>query len=116
MRFAAPVPQKLINYLLKNKGKLVPEVSQQWERNGFRTTGNWEEVFGKGKTCDELFMAWNYAAYVSKVAEAGKKQYAIPMYANAWLDQGNDPKPGDYPKRWAIGPCDGHLESERAFC
>ncbi len=42
-------------------------------------------------------MAWNYAGYVNKVAEAGKKEYPIPMYANAWLDQGTDPHPGDYP-------------------
>lgn len=41
-------------------------------------------------------MAWNYAGYVNKVAEAGKKEYPIPMYANAWLNDDNA-KPGDYP-------------------
>jgi beta-galactosidase GanA len=95
--FAAPVPKELINYLVKNKDSLVPEVKKQWEQNGFKTSGNWETVFGQGKNCDEVFMAWNYAGYVNKVAEAGKKEYPIPMYANAWLDQGTDPKPGDYP-------------------
>jgi hypothetical protein len=34
---------------------------------------------------------------VGKVAEAGKAQYPIPMYANCWLDQPGTPKPGDYP-------------------
>ena len=30
-------------------------------------------------------MAWNYARYVGRVAEAGKAEYPIPMYANTWL-------------------------------
>jgi hypothetical protein len=31
------------------------------------------------------------------VAEAGKKEYNIPMYVNAWLQQPNHPWPGVYP-------------------
>ena len=46
---------------------------------------------------DEIFMAWNYARYVGKVAQAGKAQYPIPMYTNCWLDQPGTPNPGDYP-------------------
>ena len=95
--FEAPVPKQLINYLLTNKVNLVPEISNLWAANGNKTSGSWEAIFGKGKACDEIFMAWYYAAYVSKVAETGKKEYPIPMYANAWLNQGVDPKPGDYP-------------------
>jgi beta-galactosidase GanA len=95
--YASVVPKELIDYLVKNKDNLVPEVKMQWEQNGAKTSGSWETVFGKGKNCDELFMAWNYSGYVNKVAAAGKKEYPIPMYANAWLDQGVDPKPGDYP-------------------
>jgi len=95
--FTGEVPKQLIAYLENNRDKLVPEVRKQWEDNGFKTSGNWEAVFGKGKESEEIFMAWNYAGYVSNVAEAGKKEYPIPMYANAWLDQGADPKPGDYP-------------------
>ena len=95
--FAAPVPKELINYLIKNKNSLVPEVKKQWEDNGFKTSGSWVDIFGKNVNTDMMFMAWNYAGYVNKVAEAGKKEYPIPMYANAWLDQGDNPKPGDYP-------------------
>jgi len=29
-------------------------------------------------------MAWNYARYVNTVVEAGKKEYDLPMYVNAW--------------------------------
>ena len=30
-------------------------------------------------------MAWNYARYIGQVAAAGKAEYNIPMYVNAWL-------------------------------
>jgi hypothetical protein len=95
--FSAPVPNELIDYLVKNKEGLVPEIKLQWGKSGFKTSGNWEEIFGKGAYCDEIFMAWNYSCYINKVAEAGKKEYPIPMYANAWLDQEGCPIPGWYP-------------------
>jgi hypothetical protein len=46
---------------------------------------------------DEIFMAWNYARYVNHVAEAGKAEYNIPMYVNAWLQQRDHAWPGTYP-------------------
>jgi beta-galactosidase GanA len=95
--FEAAVPKALINYLIKHKESLVREMKKQWAQNGFKTTGNWEDVFGKGTNTDEIFMAWNYAGYVNRVASAGKKEYPIPMYANAWLNQNDESKPGDYP-------------------
>jgi beta-galactosidase GanA len=94
--FETAVPQELINYLVKNKASLVPEVNKQWAQNGYKTAGNWEAVFGKSTYTDEIFMAWNYAGYVNAVAAAGKNEYPIPMYANAWLDD-EISKPGDYP-------------------
>jgi hypothetical protein len=43
-------------------------------------------------------MAWNYARYVGRVAEAGKAEYPIPMYANAWLyGAGRPNRPGGTP-------------------
>src|SRR5450432_347388 len=95
--FAETVPKELINYLVKNKTVLVPEIKERWESNGSKTSGNWEDVFGKGDATDEIFMAFNYARYVSIVIAAGKKEYPIPMYTNAWLNQGENPKPGNYP-------------------
>ena len=63
--FVAKVPKELIEYLVKNKEDLVPELKELWGRNGFKTSGSWEEVFGKGEQCDEIFMAWHYARYVN---------------------------------------------------
>ncbi len=95
--FGAQVPKELVEYLVTNKEKLVPELKERWGKSGFKTSGNWEEMFGAGEQTDEIFMAWNYARYVNTVAAAGKKEYPIPMYANAWLDQECCPKPGSYP-------------------
>jgi len=95
--FTAPVPKELIEYLVKNKNELVPVLHDIWARYNFKTSGNWEDVFGKGEQTDEIFMAWNYARYVNKVTMAGKKEYPIPMYANAWLNQECCSTPGTYP-------------------
>jgi hypothetical protein len=92
-----PVPADLMNYLQKNKANLVSEVAQVWGRNGSRTSGTWPEVFGTDAYADEVFMAWHVGRYIGKVAEAGKAELAIPMYANAWLVQNEGQLPGGYP-------------------
>ena len=79
------VPKELMDYLQQHKDTLIPEFRQVWATNGFKTTGTWEEVFGKGDGKDGIFMAWNYARYIGRVAEAGKAEYNIPMYVNAAL-------------------------------
>ena len=101
--FSGAVPKELTDYLSKNKVALVPEIKERWEKNGAKVSGSWEEIFGKSLSTDEIFMAWNYARYINKVIEAGKKEYPVPMYTNAWLNQGDDPKPGNYPSG---GPLD----------
>ena len=81
--FAGPVPKELMDYLQQHKDTLIPEFRQVWEAAGFKTSGTWEEVFGKGAATDEIFMAWSFARYVGRVVEAGKAEYPIPMYVNA---------------------------------
>lgn len=55
------------------------------------------QKFERGPRGDEQFMAYHYARYIDRVAEAGKKEYALPMYVNAWIVQPEDKLPGDYP-------------------
>jgi len=123
--FDGPVPKELMDYLQQRKHTLAPELLDVWKAAGFKTSGTWEQVFGKGRpanieipvrvdsppykpadldsfrqvrwAADEIFMAWNYARYVNAVVEAGKKEYNIPMYVNQWLQQPNYPWPGVYP-------------------
>lgn len=94
--FSQPVPPKLLNALAKNRDSLYPDLRKRWESTSFRNSGTWEQIFGSGPETDEIFMAWNYANYVGHVAEAGKAEYAIPMFVNAWLSQ-PDRKPGGWP-------------------
>jgi len=95
--FTAAVPNDLINYLRKHIASLLPELSKVVGNNINKTLGNWEGIFGKSTATDELFMAWSYAQYINQVVEAGKKEYPLPMFVNAWIVQPQDKKPGDYP-------------------
>lgn len=108
--YHGPVPDKLMQYMVENKSNLFPELLKVWSENGNKTSGTWEEVFGKSKLkvgqedwkfysfyTEELFMAWNYASFIGKVAAAGKEVYPLPMYANAWLKQPFTYLPGKYP-------------------
>ena len=70
--FNQPVPEQLLNYLQKNKDNLVPELKSLWEKNGYKTFGNWEEIFGKGLSTDEIFMAWYYAGLQMKLPKREK--------------------------------------------
>ncbi len=95
-KFRENVPDDLIDYLVKNKTKLNPEFRTIWEKNGFKTSGNWEEIFGKGLHTDEIFMAYYFTRYTDMICEAGKKEYALPAYVNAALNRPGR-KPGEYP-------------------
>lgn len=97
--FASQVPDVLIQYMVKNKNTLEIELKTAWEKNGSKTKGTWSEVFGIGDDADLFFMAWNYSRYVNTIAEAGKKEYNLPMFANCWMPQPrpNPGKPGNYP-------------------
>jgi Domain of unknown function (DUF5597)/Glycosyl hydrolases family 35 len=95
--FSSPVPQELMDYLVKNRETLLPELTGVWSAGGFKTSGTWGDVFGKEVKADEYFMAWNYAQYINECARAGKEAYQIPMFVNAWIVQPQDKVPGDYP-------------------
>lgn len=94
--FTQPVPAQLINYLQKNRDSLLPETREIWGRNGFKTEGGWDDIFGKSVYTDELFTAWYFGVYVNAITKAGKAVYNLPMYLNAALNRPNV-KPGAYP-------------------
>ena len=82
---AGQVPKELMDYLQQHKETLIPLFRQAWQAAGFKTSGTWEEVFGKGSAMEGIFMAWYYARYIGHVVEAGKAEYPLPMYVNAAL-------------------------------
>ena len=124
--YNGPVPKELLSYIEKNRENLVPELKDALKVNGSKLSGTWAEVFGPGKPSglvmpvrnlvppmtqkeqdealvtypfysDEVFMAWYYATYINYVVEAGKAEYPIPMFVNAWLKQREHSWPGTYP-------------------
>lgn len=94
-RFNGPVPSELMGYLQEHKDSLIPELHELWEASDFAASGTWAEVFGDG--ADEVFMAWHIGSYLEKVTQSGQAEYPLPMFANAWLVQHDEQKPGEYP-------------------
>jgi len=94
--FKKEVPAELLKYMQQNKENLVPEFLEIWKTNGYKTSGNWEEIFGKGSQTEEIFMAWFFSKFTNKVAEAGKNIYPLPMFVNTALNAPGK-KPGEYP-------------------
>jgi beta-galactosidase GanA len=108
--FTQQVPAELMAYFQKNKDSLTEELRQAWSDAGMKTSGTWEEVFGRSLQTDEIFMAWYFAKYTNYVAEAGKKEYPLPMCVNAALIRPNY-KPGQYP---SAGPLPHLMDVWRA--
>lgn len=95
--FKENVPQALMRWLTEHQETLLPETWAAWEQKGRRTSGTWEEVFGPEDRAEEVFMAWNYASYMDRITAAGKAEYNIPVFVNAWIVQPEDTRPGNYP-------------------
>lgn len=94
--FSGNVPEELLDQLQEHRDELGAEIVSRWASSGFAVSGTWEEVFGAGPETDELFMAWSYARYIDKVTAAGKFEYDLPMFVNAWLSVAHQ-KPGTWP-------------------
>ena len=94
--FHAPVPEEFVSYLQKNKKRLHPQMLKKWESQGYKTAGNWQEMFGSDIYTDEIFMAYHYAKYVERMAQTARSIYNVPLYVNAAMNS-RGRKPGEYP-------------------
>jgi len=98
--FAGRSPNELLDYLQRAQGHAHPGVSPGVGGGRFQDLRTWEEVFGKSPVTDGIFMAWQYARYIGRVAEAGKAEYPLPMFVNAALygiGRGPNPPSGAAP-------------------
>jgi hypothetical protein len=93
--FEAQVPKTPMSFLEKHRMTLAPQISAAWEAAGAKSSGTWQEIFGKAPLTGDIFMAWQYATYIEHLAAAGKAEYSLPMYANAALIRPNY-EPGQY--------------------
>lgn len=71
-------------------GKSIPGALAE----AYSRQGTWSEAFGED--APEYFMAWHYASAVERIIQVGKKEYPLPMFVNAWLEQ-HPACPGRYP-------------------
>ncbi|PYY11346.1 MAG: hypothetical protein DMG61_19360 [Acidobacteria bacterium] len=55
--------------------------------------GTWTQIFGS--EADEIFQVYHQARYINEIAAAGKAEFAIPLYINAWLTY----PPAELPER-----------------
>ena len=60
----------------------------------YQVSGTWVQAFGED--APERFMVYFYAKAVEQIAAAGKAEYSLPLYVNAWLEQ-YPWTPGTYP-------------------
>ncbi|MGC5221749.1 DUF5597 domain-containing protein [Micromonospora sp. DT81.3] len=80
-KWADPVPAAVLDALGRlDEGRLLGAV----RRTGTARDSNWEGVFSE--EADEAFMAAAYASYIDEVARAGRAEFDIPLYVNAWVD------------------------------
>lgn len=94
--FRSAVPKRLTGYLAENRGSLHPDLRARWEANGARTSGTWEQLFGPDDYGQEIFMAYHYALYVGKMADAARRHTSMPLYVNAAMNS-RGRRPGQYP-------------------
>lgn len=94
--FNTAVPAEFMDYLLKNKKSLHPQMLKKWASQGYKKQGNWQEVFGTDIYTDEIFMAWHYAKYVEYLAQTARSIYNVPLFINAAMNS-RGRKPGEYP-------------------
>lgn len=90
--FYAPVPQEFASYMRAHRSTAADDVREALEEGS--SSGTWEEVFGS--LAEEIFSAYHIARYVNAVAEAGKREYPIPLTVNCWLNKPGE-APGTYP-------------------
>jgi hypothetical protein len=88
--FEAAVPATLSRALEAHRAELPKELAAQFNAGGH----TWKGMLGSA--ADEAFMAWYYGRFANQVAEAGKREYALPMYMNAQLPAPFE-RAGDYP-------------------
>lgn len=101
--FTGQVPAELTRYLNEHHDTLYPTLKALWDENGAKSSGTWEDVFGRSVRADEIFMAWHYAKFIQAVTAKGKQAYDLPMYVNTWLD-GEQPgqHPSGGPEPWVM--------------
>ena len=104
------VPKALLEYLKANDtpkhdpAKLGWFTWSRYHGNGSKTSGTWEEVFGRQpwpNDARKALGAYYTGKYIEIVVRKAKESLNIPMYANAWC--GESPCDCDYMDIFHVG-------------
>ena len=88
------------DYSPEAESQFKSNVSESVTRALHLHSGTWDEVFGAN--APEPFQAYSVAKFIDQVAAAGKAQYFLPLYVNAWVQSPDDLEPEPprgYPSR-----------------
>lgn len=96
IQFEKGVDERLALYINTHKNNLHPYLRRMVGDSELTPGINWYDAFGPGIYTDELFMAWNYASYVQRLAQSARLKSRRPLYVNAAMDS-RGRRPGQYP-------------------
>lgn len=85
--FSDLVPEHLLRHL-RTTNLHSDSVAHYNSPPGRDTSVSWEKAFGSGTAANEAFTAHHISSYVGRVTAAGKAEYPLPLYTNAWLNRG----------------------------
>jgi len=104
------VPKELLDYLKANDTPKHDPTKLGWftwsryHGNGSKTSGTWEEVFGRQpwpNDARKAMGAYYTGKYIAIVVRKAKEALNIPMYANAWC--GESPCDAEYMDIFHVG-------------
>lgn len=96
--WAAPVPEDVRSVVNRGGMRITSSASE--------SGASWAELYGDSDASHEAFMAAGIARHVGVVAAAGRAEFEVPLFVNAWLDSEIDipglapaggQRPGIYP-------------------
>lgn len=79
--FEAEVPADFAAWMRSHTETMLPDIREAVESGA--ANGSWSQVFGPA--AEEIFSAYHVSSYVNAVAVQGRREYDLPMFANAWL-------------------------------
>jgi hypothetical protein len=93
--FERSAPEALLTHLADCRGRLHPMLEEHLA--GTKAGTRWADLFDDAVLAEEAFTAWHIGRFTNSVAAAGRREYALPMFANAWVVNFQTEQPGEYP-------------------
>ncbi len=90
--FAEQVPAEFLQRL-SDASRFHTNPASSIQADETASDRSWNSIFHTH--AEEAFQTYYTAYYTDQVAAAGKQEYDLPMFVNAWLSQGGSP--GEYP-------------------